>query len=127
MNIPKDGAVINPFSDKFWEIWELYKAYRKEVHNFKFKGVISEQMAIKKVVEVSGGDEDRAIRIVEQTIASGKWMGFYPIKTTTYKENGKQSSTKEPELSLREQAVADLNKRNAERGYEANGSHLKAV
>src|SRR5690348_11448179 len=91
---PKNG-VVNPFSDKFWDTWEFYKIYRKETHNFEFKGTISEQMALKKVHEVSGGDDERAIRIVEQTIASGKWSGFYPLKTTTYKENGQSNSKAE--------------------------------
>lgn len=129
MNKQKPFQLVNPFSEKFLETWELYKQYRKETHNFKFLGVISEQMSLKKLVEVSGGDEERAIRIVEQTIASGKWMGFYPLKTTTYKDgkSTKQPSSKEPELSLREQAAAEFSRRNAERGQQTDGTHLKAV
>jgi len=125
MNKQKPFQLVNPFSEKFLETWELYKQYRKETHNFKFLGVISEQMSLKKLVEVSGGDETRAIRIVEQTIASGKWMGFYPLKTTTYKDG--KSTTKQPEQSLREQAAAEFSRRNAERGQQADGTHLKAV
>lgn len=124
-NIP--SGLVNPFSDKFIETWDLYKLYRKETHNFKFLGVISEQMSLKKLVEVSGGDEERAIRIVEQTVASGKWMGFYPLRTTTHKENGKQSTTKKPEPSLREQAAAEFSRRNGGGGYKADGTHLEAV
>ena len=124
--MPKQKELVNPFSDKFWETWELYKDYRQETHNFKYMGVIAEQMAIKKVYEVSGGDEERAIRIVEQTISSGKWSGFYPLKTTTYKENG-QSNSKAEQPSLREQAAAEFSRRNAAGGQQADGSHLKAV
>lgn len=126
--IPKN--VINPFSDAFLEIWQLYKFYRKyELDGFEFKGVISEQMALKKLVEVSGGDEERAIRIVEQTIASGKWTGFYPLKTTTHKENGKskkQSTARDAE-QVRSDVQAEFNKRFGGDGQEGGESHLKAV
>lgn len=129
MNTQKENRVINPFSERFLETWELYKVYRKETHNFIFLGLISEQMLLKKLVEVSGGDEIRAIRIVEQTIASGKWSGFYPLKTTTYKENGKSNSKpgkKEPP-SIREQVVNELNDRNAKREQSSGSDYLKAV
>jgi len=127
MTIPKN--IINPFSDNFLEIWALYKAYRVEVHNFKFKGVISEQMQLKKLVELTDGDEELAIRIVEQTISSGKWMGFYPLHQPKYKENGKskQPSTKEPEPSLRDQAANEFMRRNGGGEQQADGSYLKAV
>lgn len=123
--------LVNPFSDGFLETWELYKAYRIEVHNFRFKGVISEQMAIKKVVELSGGDEERAIRIVEQTISSGKWMGFYPLHQTKYKENGesKKSDSKGEQngSSLREQAINEFMRRNGGGEQQGDNIHLKAV
>jgi len=120
--------LVNPFSDEFLQTWELYKAYRIELDGFKFKGVISEQMAIKKVVELSGGDEERAIRIVEQTISSGKWMGFYPLHQTKYKENGK-STTKngQPKPDLRNEAIEEFNRRNGIGGQQTDNSHLKAV
>lgn len=131
MNKKTDFQLVNPFSEKFLDTWELYKAYRKEVHDFKFKGVISEQMILKKLVELSGGDEERAIRIVEQTISSGKWMGFYPLRQTKYKEdNGKSKTnrgTKKSDASLTDKVKYAANFRYGGGGQAADGSNLKAV
>lgn len=77
MTIPKN--VVNPFSDAFLEKWELWKAFRWEEHKFKYKGVISEQMALKRLCEVAEGEEERAVRIIEQSISRG-WMDFYTLK-----------------------------------------------
>lgn len=131
MNKKNDYQLVNPFSEKFFEIWNLYKDYRKEVHKFKFVGVISEQMALKKLVEVSGGDEERAIRIVEQTIASGKWMGFYPLKTTTYKDGTRKQSTpkagQQQPTTNTEKFKQGFMRRNTNGEQEGDGTHLKAV
>lgn len=127
MKIPQN--VINPFSDLFLEKWELWKAFRWEEHKFKYKGVISEQMALKRLCEVSEGDEEKAARIIEQSISRG-WMDFYQLKQPSNNGKSKQSTTKkqsEPSKSLREQAADEFMRRNAGGGQETNGSHLKAV
>lgn len=132
MELPEE--IINPFSDKFKDTWDLWKQFRKAEHGFQYKSIISEQMALKRLVEVSEGDEQKAIRIIEQSISRG-WMDFYQLKQPSIKSNGtgtkKQpsSTTKQAANSstLRERVQAELNKRNG--GWEQSGgeSHLKAV
>lgn len=132
MTIPKN--VINPFSEKFLETWELWKYWRKNEHDgFVYKGVISEQCALKDLVEVSGGDEEKAIKIVEQSMHRG-WAGFFvlrnkPKKDTDGKSGAKQKqpNPKETGDSLRDQATAEFNRRNGGREEPGDSTHLKAV
>lgn len=122
--------LVNPFSDTFWPTWELWRDFRKEEHGFSYKGVISEQMAIKRLVEVSEGEEEKAIRIVEQSISRG-WMDFYKLKQPSNdgKTARKQSGSKEqqPEPSLRDQAKNEFMRRNGGGEQSGDGTHLKAV
>lgn len=129
----QDRQLVNPFSDAFWPTWDLWKDFRKEEHSFSYKGVISEQMALKRLVEVSEGEEEKAIRIVEQSISRG-WMDFYKLKQPS--NNGKSASKKqsaadEPEQTeserLRTEAKDELMRRNGGGQQQANGTHLKAV
>lgn len=128
MTIPKN--VINPFSDAFIEKWELWKAFRWEEHKFQYKGVISEQMALKRICEVAEGDEEKACRIIDQSISRG-WMDFYKLKQTS--KNGsdgepkKQSSTKKSGTSLRDQATDEFNRRNGSGKESGDNDYLKAV
>jgi hypothetical protein len=71
--------VVSPFSDKFSPVWELWKEYKQEAFKFTFKSSISEQGALNKLVKLSGGDENTAIEIVEESIAN-QWEGFYYLK-----------------------------------------------
>src|SRR5262245_59050240 len=87
MKKPQNG-LVNPFSEKFMETWGLWKDFRKEEHNFQYRGLISEQMALKRLVAVSEGDEEKAVRIVEQSISRG-WMDFYELKQPN--PNGKST------------------------------------
>lgn len=128
-NIPKN--VVNPFSEKFEETWALWKAYRWEEHKFQYKGVISEQAALGRLVDVSEGDEEKAVRIVMQSISRG-WMDFYQLKqpsvngkSATKKQSG--SSKKGGNESLRDQVQAAAIRRSGGREQEGNGDHLKAV
>ena len=121
----------NPFSENFLSTWYLWKEFRKEEHGFQYKGVISEQMAINRLVEVSEGEEEKAVRIVHQSISRG-WMDFYQLKQPSVngKSAEKQSASKksaEPTPSVREQAVTELMSRNGNGGQQANSDHLKAV
>lgn len=123
--------IINPFSEEFLSTWQLWKDFRKEEHNFQYKGVISEQMALKRLVEVSEGFEDKAIRIIEQSISRG-WMDFYQLKQPLNNGNkAKQSTTKnrkqEPAANIRDKVSAEFNKRYGGGQQSGNESHLKAV
>lgn len=126
-----EKKIVNPFSESFIGIWELWKNFRKEEHNFSYKGVISEQMALKRLVEISEGNENKAIRIVEQSISRG-WMDFYQLKQP--KPNGsesKQTSTKKQQPtgadSIEVRVANEFNKRYGNGEQATDGSHLKAV
>lgn len=127
--MPLPNGVKNPFSDKFLEMWELWKAYMQESHNFKYKGLISEQMALYRLVELSGGEEEKAIRIIRQSI-SREWKDFFELRQPS--QNGKSkkgTSANESEQSgsLRERVSAAFNKRYGSGEDTGDNSHLKAV
>lgn len=126
----KPNGVINPFSDEFIPKWQLWKDFRKEEHNFTYKGCISEQMALKRLVEVSEGDEQKAERIIEQSISRG-WMDFYQLKQPS--NNGKSAkqpsikTAKQPTDSIESRVSAAFNQRYGKSEPPAGESYLKAV
>jgi hypothetical protein len=77
----RSTEVKNPFGVEFQESWNLWKEYKEEVHKFTYKSGISEQMAMSLVYKLSGGKEDIAISIIEQSIAA-QWKGFFQLKNT---------------------------------------------
>ena len=118
----------NPFSENFIPTWQLWKDFRKEEHGFNYRGLISEQTAINRLVEVSEGDEEKAGRIIKQSISRG-WMDFYPLKQSNSNGKSKQSTSKGEQngSSLREQAVNEFMRRNGGGEQSGNHEHLKAV
>ena len=126
MNTPNN--VINPFSEKFLETWDLWKNWRKEHDGFKYKGNISEQMALKKLIELADGEEEKAVAIIEQSICR-EWLGFYPLKQQRKNGKSKQQSsdTESNGNSLRQQAINEFMRRNGGGGQSDNNEYLKAV
>jgi hypothetical protein len=125
----QNRQLVNPFSEAFLSTWDLWKDFRKEEHNFSYKGVISEQMALKRLVEVSEGDEDKAKRIVEQSISRG-WMDFYKLKQPS--NDGKSASKNksgsgQPEQSITDKFKETFKRNNGGGGQAGTGDHLKAV
>lgn len=126
-------TVINPFSDLFIPIWDMWKEYKKETFNFVYKGLYSEQMTLKQLVELSDGDEQKAVKIVEQSIRR-QWQGLFPLHETT-KSNGtrtkKQPSSKSNETgsgsTLRERVQAAANNRYGKGEQNGDEPYLKAV
>ncbi len=106
--------IVNPFSEKFLETWDIWKGFRAEFDKFKYKGVFSEQMALKKLSELSLGVEETAVAIIEQSIAR-QWTGFYELKNVN-NGAGKQPITKEARTEFRGSVQAELEKRLAGRG-----------
>lgn len=121
------NGVINPFSDVFLPTWQLWKDFRKEEHQFAYKGCISEQMALKRLVEVSEGDEQKAQRIIEQSISRG-WMDFYQLKQPSNNGKSKQPTTGKAEpIPFTSKVQSEFNKRYGSGEETGNESHLKAV
>lgn len=77
----ENESVIFPFdSENFKTYWDYWKEYKSKEFKFKYKSVISEQAALKKLSEMADGNEDIAIKIIEQSIAQ-TWKGFFDLKT----------------------------------------------
>lgn len=131
MRKPPPGEVVNPFSDNFLITWHIWKDYKKQTFGFIYKGVYSEQMTLKKLCELSDGDEEKAVAILEQSIMR-QWQGIFPLHIP--RKNGTTTKSKQPSSkswangsSLENDAADVLKKRNAERGQSDYGSNLKAV
>jgi hypothetical protein len=72
--------MIYPFnSDNFLQVWEYWKAYKKEQFKFTYKP-IGEQVALKSLSEDSGHNEDLAIQMIYHSMACG-YRGVFPIRT----------------------------------------------
>ena len=68
-----------PWEDiRFAETWKLWTNFKKEQFQFEYKQ-IGEQGALKDLVDLSGGDMEKAIEIIHQSIKKG-WKGFFELK-----------------------------------------------
>lgn len=75
--------VVYPFdSDEFKNYWFMWKEYKKKQFKFTFATPQSEQAALKDLVNLSNGQEDIALKIIEQSMAKG-WKGFFTLKNET--------------------------------------------
>jgi len=71
--------IVLPFSsEKFSTAWRLWKAYKKDVFKFQYKGPISETTALKKLYDLAQGDENSALLILENSVGNG-WKGFFKL------------------------------------------------
>jgi len=77
--------VVMPFEGEvFVEAWKLWKQYKKEEKNFRFKSSISEQASLLNLQKISSNEQE-AITIIHNAIAQG-WAGLYADKKTTSKK-----------------------------------------
>lgn len=83
-NNKNDKSIVAPTT--FSEYWEIWKQYKSEQHKFKYKSPLSEQSALKKLMNLSDGNEETAILIIEQSMANG-WSGLFKIKQDDTKED----------------------------------------
>jgi hypothetical protein len=96
---PKRKEVVMPWDSLlFREKWQLWKDYKKKEHRFGFKSEVSEQMALKKLTEVSNGQENRAIELIETAISNG-WKGIHEV-TQKNQTNGNRTNAAELAYSL---------------------------
>lgn len=80
-----------PFDD-FEEIWNEWKQYKKDEHNFRFKSVKTELTSLKQLQTLAQNDRTKAKQIVGQSIANG-WKGFFPLRNNTSSfQNGTRGS-----------------------------------
>ena len=77
--LPVKNQVTLPFTGPdFAKIWNEWKAYKKKEHGFKFKSAISQRTALKRLFILSGGNEQRAIAIINRSIENG-WSGLFAL------------------------------------------------
>ena len=82
----KEQGVVLPFEgDQFKEMWSIWIQERKD-RRYKKLTPRGEQAALHDLQEMSGDDEQTAIKIIKQSIAKG-WQGLHPVKN-----NGEQNS-----------------------------------
>ena len=126
------NSIENPFGEIFMSTWNLWKDYMFQSYQFEYRSIISEQMALNHVVELSDGYEDKAIKIINQSIRL-QYKGFFPLRQTTTsngKSAKKSSSTTKQAASgstLRERVQAEFNKRNGNGQQNGDEPYLKAV
>ncbi len=85
VSLEETSKVLLPFNGIFSEKWAEWKKYKKIEHKFHYKSELSENMALKKLVKLSGNNESIAVQIIEESMAGG-WEGFFELKN---KNNGK--------------------------------------
>ncbi|MBV5313676.1 MAG: hypothetical protein JZU47_10295 [Prolixibacteraceae bacterium] len=74
-----DLKVELPWNEpQFSQCWKLWMDYKKQQFQFTYK-LIGEQGALKDLVELSGGNMEKAIAIVHQSIRKG-WKSFYELQ-----------------------------------------------
>ena len=86
-------------------------------------------MTLKSLVDLSGGDEEKAVRIVEQSIMR-QWQGLFPlhIPSSNGKSTKKSTSNKQPEQStFASQFKAVFVNRHANGESQGDGINSKAV
>jgi len=89
--VNKGKEITFPFdSDVFKKYWSLWVEFKKEQFNFTYKSNISIQATLNELVKLSNGQEQIAIKIIEQSIAKG-WQGLFQLKT---ENNGTNNSSK---------------------------------
>jgi hypothetical protein len=85
--VNKGKEIVFPFdSDVFKKYWSLWLDFKKEQFNFTYKSNISIQATLNELVKLSNGQEQIAIKIIEQSIAKG-WQGFFQIKNDNNANN----------------------------------------
>lgn len=79
-NTPYNPPQYYPNDETLDKAFEDYIAMRKQIKKPMTNRAID--LAIKKLDELSGGDNDIAIKIIEQSVMNS-WQGLFPLKTET--------------------------------------------
>jgi len=87
--------IILPYNSKqFITAWDNWKKYKLEQFNFKYKSVTTEQAALMKLSQLSGGYEANAIDIIHQSMAQG-WKGFFELENNNNNNGNKNKKFNE--------------------------------
>lgn len=89
VNPKSEQLVVLPWeSEQFSKMWFTWKEYRIEEKRIKFKTPKSELAQLKQLHDLANGDEQVAIKIIEQSIGN-TWTGLFQLKNTPI--NGNQN------------------------------------
>lgn len=91
-------------TETFRAAWEEWKIYRKVELKKGYKSILGEQYGLTNLRNVSGADEQTAIKIIHQSMGN-RWQGFFPLKVhnTPIAQQGKIST-----LQATSQGASDL-------------------
>ena len=92
----KEEIELPFFSKEFEELWESWKDYKKKQFKFTYKTRQSELAALNALVTLSKGNEDIAIKIINQSLANS-WKGLFNLK-----EDAKGTTTNHRKLNKHE-------------------------
>jgi hypothetical protein len=102
-NASHSAEIVNPFGSSGTRIWDAWKEYKRDEHRKSYKSAKTEQQAINQLYDLSGGNPETALKIVQQSIAN-QWQGLFELKTI---KNGNQ----QPGKSLRESVKEEFKRR----------------
>jgi hypothetical protein len=83
--VQRDDWDLSFASASFQPVLYEWVCYRKEIKK-SFKSIKSVQAAYKQLHELSDGNPQTAMKIVEQSIASS-WQGLFPLKNDNNRNN----------------------------------------
>lgn len=83
---PKEPFIVDPAYEKAFKLWLEYKHQRGE----SYKSDISLKACYNKLVRLSGGDPEKALAIVEQSMANN-WAGLFQLKDENGNENNRST------------------------------------
>ena len=95
--------IINPFGVSGAKIWDAWKSYKRDEHGKSYKSAKTEQQAINQLYDLSGGNPETALKIVQQSIAN-QWQGLFELKTI-------KNANQQPAKSLRESVKEEFKRR----------------
>jgi hypothetical protein len=100
------NKITMPFeSENFAKIWQNWKEYKSKEFGFKFKSEQSEQSQLMSLTKIADANEEKAIKIIMQSMENG-WKGFFELKTNHTNGNSKSNGNRSIEERL--QSTFDL-------------------
>ena len=97
----KKEDIVYPYTEeKFIDIWQQWKLYKKQEFKFNYKSLQSEQAALAKLGNQTQ-NVDHAIESMKDAMANG-WKGFYPDKINNNGKTGNKNTARYSEDFKRE-------------------------
>tara|TARA_A100000171_G_scaffold49827_1_gene59755 strand:- start:856 stop:1602 length:747 start_codon:yes stop_codon:yes gene_type:complete len=88
------SAINYPWpTETFKAQWKLWKLFKKKKFKFSYLNAESENRVLTELKNLSGNDEKKAIKIIQQSIDNG-WKGFFELKKQPVKPKEKQTASK---------------------------------